>query len=261
MNLYNVIDKLEEEYKDVIILKHMYNLELEEIASVLDISKEIVKNNLKNSIDEINKISNEEISSEYIDLISNEFYIDKDKINSIVCVNLENSIKESLDKGVKESKKSNKRKILTGSIIFILLIGFYGIISKPTYQVDSMQDEAPIEIGTDEKNIKIPDNELESIMLIHKMSNSIIIPVDNKKYGSIEITPKTIQIASDSLEYVKDEKAKSYLSEALNSWNDGEFLNGVQVHNYVWRALDGEVGKAKSINEEEVDKVLKTHFK
>lgn len=271
INLYNVIDELEEEYKDIVILKYMFNLEIEEIISILEIPKEVVINNLQKAINDIEKISfknedieinNKEIDINIIESIVSKLYIDEERINSIkVCNDVDLLVKESLDKGEKEVKKNNKKKYITASIVVLLLIGAYAMISKPSYKVYSTPSSMMVEMGSDEKTVKIPENELESIMLIHKMSNSIIIPKDNKKYGSIDITPKTIEIAINSLEHVKDEKANSYLKEALNSWKNGDFVNGVQVHNYVWHALDGEVGKAGSINDVEVNKIIKTHFK
>ena len=93
------------------------------------------------------------------------------------------------------------------------------------------------------------------------MSNSIINPIDGRKYGNIEISPKTIDLAIKGLKYINNEDIQNYLNFELEKWKNGDFNNAVEVHNYVWELLDGQVGKAISINESSVENVLKKHFK
>ena len=105
-----------------------------------------------------------------------------------------------------------------------------------------------------------PKNEYLAVQFIHKMSNSIINPIDNRKYGNIEITPKSIELAISGLEYIKNNEVKTYLYVQLNKWKHGEFSNAVEVHNYVWNILDGQVGKAISINKEMVEYIINNYF-
>ena len=48
-----------------------------------------------------------------------------------------------------------------------------------------------------------------------------------------------------------------YLSDQLKKWLELDFSNGVEMHNYVWNKLGGNVGKAKALNEEKVEQVIK----
>lgn len=80
--------------------------------------------------------------------------------------------------------------------------------------------------------------------------NTIIIPVDKAKRGSTEITKETISIA---LSLVND--VDQYLYKEISKWKDGDFNNAVEVHNYVWNNLDGEIGKAKALDKEAINKI------
>ena len=93
------------------------------------------------------------------------------------------------------------------------------------------------------------------------MSNKIINPIDGRKNGSIDINPKTIDIALNSLKNIGDEEARNYLHYELSKWKNGDFENGVLVHNYVWHMLDGNIGKALSLDTYEVNKIKSKYFK
>lgn len=107
---------------------------------------------------------------------------------------------------------------------------------------------------------EMPSTEYDAIQFIHRMSNTIIIATDNRKYGEVEITPKNINIAMAVLKYVKNNDARDYLYNGLAKWKKGDFSNAVSVHNYVWDLLDGEVGKAAFVDHSKVEKVLNKNF-
>ena len=110
------------------------------------------------------------------------------------------------------------------------------------------------------KQIQEPKTEYLAVQFIHKMSNSIINPIDGRKYGSIKITPKTIELAINGLELIESDEDRKHLYNELNKWKNGKFENAVDVHNYVWYMLDGEIGKAISIKDEVVDNIVNTYF-
>lgn len=112
---------------------------------------------------------------------------------------------------------------------------------------------------SDDKTISY--NEYEVVNIIHQMSNSIINPADGKKYGVIEITPEKIDIVLNSLQNINNEGARNYLENELTKWKEGNFSNGVQVHNYVWHMLDGQIGIASSLDEDAISKTKKKYFK
>ena len=110
------------------------------------------------------------------------------------------------------------------------------------------------------KQIQEPKTEYLAVQFIHKMSNSIINPIDGRKYGSIKITPETIELAINGLELIESDEDRKHLYNELNKWKNGKFENAVDVHNYVWYMLDGEIGKAISIKDEVVDNIVNTYF-
>ena len=132
------------------------------------------------------------------------------------------------------------------------------------YKVDKSEggngtDKENIDSASDDKNLVY--DEYGVVNFIHKMSNQIINPVDGKKFGIIQITPENIEIALKSIENINNDEAKNYLKEELTKWKNGDFTNGVQVHNYVWHMLDGEIGIASSLDEKEINKIKEKYFK
>lgn len=125
-----------------------------------------------------------------------------------------------------------------------------------TYKVDKSEEKV---INNNDK--KVVYSEYRVVKFIHEMSNKIINPGDGQKYGITDITPKKIQVALDSLENISNKEAKEYLTKALNKWKNGEFDNAVEVHNYVWHMLDGEIGIAVSLDHDEIDKIKNKYFK
>lgn len=104
-------------------------------------------------------------------------------------------------------------------------------------------------------------DEFGVVNFIHHMSNQIINPADGKKFGVVEITPKNIEVALNSIENINNEEAREYLNKALTKWKNGNFGNAVEVHNYVWHMLDGQIGIASSLDEKEINKIKEKYFK
>lgn len=99
------------------------------------------------------------------------------------------------------------------------------------------------------------------VNFIHQMSNQIINPADGKKFGVIKITPQNIEIALNSIKNINNDEARDYLNKELRKWQNGDFYNAVEVHNYVWHMLGGEIGIASSLDEEEINKIKAQYFK
>ena len=113
--------------------------------------------------------------------------------------------------------------------------------------------------GSNGKNIVY--DEYGVVNFIHQMSNQIINPADGKKFGVIKITPQNIEIALNSIKNINNDEARDYLNKALRKWQNGDFNNAVEVHNYVWHMLGGEIGIASSLDEEEINKIKAQYFK
>lgn len=108
-----------------------------------------------------------------------------------------------------------------------------------------------VEISKDE-NPEIKDSEyypIENIYdIIHRMSNTKIIAEDNQIWGRISMDPEYIASLKSLIEKV-DYENKDYMLEVLSRWENNDFSQAVEEHNYFWKKLGGTIGKAISLKE------------
>ena len=144
-------------------------------------------------------------------------------------------------------------------IIFIITIG---TISFFIYmQIDSGNLNAKSNISeikkidkelASEESTEIKDSEyypIENIYdIIHRMSNTKIIAEDNQIWGKLEITPENIASLKSLIEKINYDD-KEYMLEVLTRWENNDFSQAVEEHNYFWKKLGGTVGKATSLKE------------
>lgn len=131
-------------------------------------------------------------------------------------------------------------KTICGIGIFLLILG------NTLSYVDNKFGEANATIND---NISYSLTSEEGLKYIHKMTNTVI--VSNDIWGKKSINEESLQKA---MEYAKnDEEILSY----LNDWKYGNFDYSVEFHNYVWRKLNGNVGKAYGLNEKAIENARK----
>jgi len=80
------------------------------------------------------------------------------------------------------------------------------------------------------------------------MSNTKIVAEDNQIWGMIEMDPEYIASLKSLIEKV-DYKDRDYMLDVLTRWENNDFFQAVDEHNYFWRKLGGTVGKAISLKE------------
>lgn len=83
------------------------------------------------------------------------------------------------------------------------------------------------------------------------MSSNLIVASDGMIWGNQDVTLKNIDLGIEML------KHDDYIVTELNKWKEGDFKNATDVHNYCWRILGGNIGKAKSNSKDGIDKALK----
>ena len=168
-----------------------------------------------------------------------------------------------------EHKGSNVFKAVGVVAAIVIILGgmawsglkLYDLTQAPSY--NKPEGEANKVIGNNEENSEEESSEekgntitvdeqrmIEINEYVHHMANTIILAVDGKINGTKQITMETID---EALSMVKD--VDWYLYEEISKWKDGDFSNGVEVHNYVWKNLDGEIGKANKLDEEAIEAV------
>lgn len=161
----------------------------------------------------------------------------------------------------KNNTTSNKSKL--GKIIvvinLILLIPVAGILSYQfTYKELGKTNKAAKEtLSTIEtiESVKEKEQLVRDYDFVHQMSNNLIVAEDGKIRGYQEVTLENVELAIKMLE--KD----PFIVEELNKWKAGNFENVVEVHNYCWRILDGNEGKAIDVFKEGIDEAKKNIVK
>ncbi len=144
-------------------------------------------------------------------------------------------------------------------IIFIIAIGAFSFVIYK--QIDSGNFNAKSNISEIKKIDKVLSNEelnevkdseyypIENIYdILHRMSNTKIIAEDNQIWGKIEMDPEYIASLKSLIEKV-DYKDRDYMLEVLTRWENNDFSQAVEEHNYFWKKLGGTVGKATSLKE------------
>ena len=145
------------------------------------------------------------------------------------------------------------------AIIFIITIGTVSFFIYQQINSGNLNAKSNIsEIKkidkelTSEESTEIKESEyypIENIYdIIHRMSNTKIIAEDNQIWGKLEITPENIASLKSLIEKVNYDD-KEYMLEVLTRWENNDFSQAVEEHNYFWKKLGGTVGKATSLKE------------
>ena len=154
---------------------------------------------------------------------------------------------------VRNENKSLIKIIMIMNIILIIpaswIIGNY-IVNKEFGETNKAAKSTLAQIESIE-SVSQKKQVVKDYDFVHQMSNNLIIAEDNKIRGYQSITLENIDLAIEMLEN------DSFIVEELNKWKKGEFENAVEVHNYCWRILGGNEGKAKGVSEKGIKNAKK----
>ncbi|MCC3867806.1 DUF6241 domain-containing protein [Terrisporobacter mayombei] len=246
-------------------------------------------NNLLSSID-FNNLEIEKNIDIDIDKYIKEFNVDNTDLDLIhIPDNLEASIKIPFKEVKKEKRKNLRYKILDLILVFIILLPAIGVIYPKVFikvpkvysvfeninefiQIDNLKsfigigkeviegsESSSVEtIHIKEKEVVKPKSNNEAIKLIHSLANTLVEA--EYKWQCSEVTPKTIDLALEGVEEIKDDYDRMHLRNSLTKWKSGDFSNAVEVHNYVWEMLDGNVGKAEVLDKDKIQRILNEYY-
>lgn len=163
-----------------------------------------------------------------------------------------------------EERSHNEKKIIVTLIVLIISLSTILALWSNGYEIvnfafnkvneinDSKNSKKENEVIENENVAVVPMDLTQCYQKVHHMANTIIIADDGQIWGQNEITREAVtQIVNE----VKGQD--DYLSDQLKKWLELDFSNGVEIHNYVWNKLDGNIGKARELNEEKVEQVIK----
>lgn len=164
-----------------------------------------------------------------------------------------------------EEKSSNGKKIIVILLVLIISLSTILVLWSNGYEIVNFAFNKLSEINEDknaEKKNEVVENEITTVatmdltqcyQIVHHMANTIIIADDGQIWGQNEITREAVTQMVNELKGRDD-----YLSDELTKWLELDFSNGVEVHNYVWDKLHGDIGKAKDLNQEKIQQVIKS---
>lgn len=158
------------------------------------------------------------------------------------------------------------RYVKWGSVILLVLVFlaagayFVGRLMVDSEGKDSGSVPVDQEEKTEEettsaffKEDKVDEKDLNSkekvYKMIHVMANTIIIAENDQIWGKKPITKDRVEAVMKAMEEldITDEK----LLGTLKRWEEQDYSEGVEDHNYVWRKyLDGTIGKAIKLRED-----------
>jgi hypothetical protein len=160
-------------------------------------------------------------------------------------------------------KKFIKRGAI-GIVIILFAGGAIFLLSKfITYKVETKVPEVKksteqiVEKNKDVLNkTKIEESKVinsgDIYAMIHQMSNTLIVAEDGLIIGEIPINEQSINEAMviiNDTELISKEETEVFLN-ILQAWKDRDYSNGVQAHNYAWKLLHGNMGRAKELRSE-----------
>lgn len=246
-------------------------------------------NNLLSNIDFDNLEIEKNIDKD-IDNYIKEFTIDNTALDLIhIPKNLETSVKIPFKEVKKEKRKNIRYKILDFILVCIILLPVIGVIYPKVFmkipkvysvfeninefiQIDNLKsfigigkeviegsESSSMEtIYIKEKEVVKPRSNNEAIKLIHSLANTLVEA--EYKWQCSEVTPKTIKLALEGVEEIKDNYDRMHLRNSLTKWKSGDFSNAVEVHNYVWEMMDGNVGKAEVLDKDKIQNILNEYY-
>ncbi|MCY8235565.1 DUF6241 domain-containing protein [Priestia endophytica] len=110
---------------------------------------------------------------------------------------------------------------------------------------DSSSKEAFERAETSEGHMTFepPENPTEAdiMHIMHLMTHQKVRA--NKKEGAIRMTPYSLAQVTDLINEVQPPNKKKLL-QIVNHWENGNFDNVIEEHNYFWEYEGGKVGKA-----------------
>lgn len=225
-----------------------------------------------------------------IDKYIKEFNVNNADLDLIHIPNdLKSSIKIPFKELKKEKRKNLRYKILDLTFVLIILLPVIGAIYPNIFikapkvygvfeninefiQIDNLKsfigigkevvegsESSSVEtIYIKEKEIKKTKGNNEAIKLIHSLANTLVEA--EYKWQCSEVTPKTIDLALEGVEEIKNDYDRMHLRNSLTKWKSGDFSNAVEVHNYVWEMLDGNVGKAEVLDKDKIQSILNEYY-
>lgn len=124
-----------------------------------------------------------------------------------------------------------------------------GIVDDINKDKDKDKDKEEL-VDKHEEELKSPEYYPEEKVydIMHRMANTKIIAENDKIWGELPIDSDSLGDIRDLVSEI-DYPDRNYLLEVINRWEDGDFSQADEEHNYFWTKLGGTIGKAIGVKE------------
>lgn len=149
--------------------------------------------------------------------------------------------------------------VITAILGGIIFFGYEFLKYKQDVKVPEVKKSAEQIVEENKSEINKVDKEKIKVTsksdiydIFHRMSNTLIVAEDGLIYGEIPINDESISQAMamvNSTDLI-DKSEKEVFLNILDAWKKKDFSNGVQAHNYAWKRLNGQIGRAKELREQ-----------
>ncbi|GAE93296.1 hypothetical protein JCM21714_2367 [Gracilibacillus boraciitolerans JCM 21714] len=120
------------------------------------------------------------------------------------------------------------------------------------------EEEASIEEEVQEVNAEKILSESAYMDTLHQMTHQKIYA--DQKWGAVEITEERMELMLNIAEESNFTHRDFYI-ETLTSWQNDNFSNAVEVHNYIWEQQNGTIGRAtRMLTDEEQQQYIEKYF-
>lgn len=160
--------------------------------------------------------------------------------------------------------ESTLKKILIYAVLTVIVLGvglfgynYYMNYKAGKFQAEKNQKEieAMVENINKEKDADSNDEDKETLKpsdyypiqkiydIMHRMANTKIIAEDNKVWGELPIDESSLRDLRELISEI-DYEDREYLLNVISRWEEGDFSEADDEHNYFWTKLGGTVGRA-----------------
>lgn len=123
---------------------------------------------------------------------------------------------------------------------------------KPSKTIEEIQQENSSDLSKAETEGYKAETAEDIYSIVHQMSNTLIVPEDGLIFGEVPISDKMINDVMGVINKTEkiDKNEKEILLNILDRWKHKDYSQAVNEHNYVWKKLNGNVGRAKDLRPE-----------
>jgi hypothetical protein len=173
--------------------------------------------------------------------------------------NIRNSVVKYYKRYVKlpEGLEMQRKHVIGAAVAVVLMAAVFAgaYLWMDTRMKDNSSAKNPTTQAGSETADADTENEktLEIAKHIHLMSNSLIIAGDKQVWGSEEVNKENVEKVIKLLDEGPDNSDTRRMRAIIERWQQGDFSQIVDDHNFAWDLLGGTVGRASGANQEAVD--------